>query len=114
MADDNLRQDLVDQVREEQQKRPKLVRAPRPAGAAGAGSMDTRPPDTGLEPRAATTGATQTADADDGTGEPARNVAEGEGDGDAPRRRRRRRRTGTGRGGSEGGQESAGESGGAD
>ena len=111
MADDNLRQDLVDQVREEQQKRPRMARAPRPAGAAGAGSMDARPSDTGMDPSATTAGANRLAQEDDGAGEPARHAAEGEGD--APRKRRRRRRTGAGRGGSEGGQEGVGDAGGA-
>ena len=34
MASDELRRDMVDQVREEQAHRPRLQRAPRPAGAA--------------------------------------------------------------------------------
>ena len=111
MADDNLRQDLVDQVREEQQKRPRMARAPRPAGAAAAGTMDASPSDTGLDPNATTTGANRLAQEDDGAGEPAPHGAEGERD--APRKRRRRRRTGAGRGGSEGGQEGVGDAGGA-
>ena len=107
MADDNLRQDLVDQVREEQQQRPRMARAPRAAGAAVAGSSDTRLPDTGSDPREPTTAANRPAHQDDGAGEPARHVAEG--DGDAPRKRRRRRRTGASRGGSEGGSDSGNE-----
>ncbi len=103
MADDNLRQDLVDQAREEQQKRPRMARAPRPAGA----SLDTRPPDTGSAPREPTTAANRVAP-DDGSGEPARHVAEG--DGDAPRKRRRRRRAGAARGGGEGGNDTGNES----
>jgi poly(A) polymerase len=78
MADDNLRQDLVDQVREEQQKRkhpPRVHRVARSdAPAAG---------DTPTAPRADATGV----------------ALEGaEGDPAAPRKRRRRRRPGGGSG----------------
>ncbi len=74
MADDNLRQDLVDQVREEQQKRQRPARVPRP-------------------PRAATPDADNAVAA----GEPqAHEEVPGmphDGDAGAPRKRRRRRRS---------------------
>jgi len=76
MADDNLRQDMVDEVREEQQ-RPRVTRAPRPANAASAA------------PRHAADVDASGPEQDDG--EPR------QGDGtvsDAPRKRRRRRRSG--------------------
>jgi poly(A) polymerase len=78
MADDNLRQDLVDQVREEQQKRkpaPRMHRAPR----AEASAADPAP--------ASTSNAT-------GPMAPAT-----DGDAAAPRKRRRRRRPGGAPGG---------------
>jgi poly(A) polymerase len=86
MADDNLRQDLVDQVREEQQKRkhaPRVHRVPRADAAAPA---------------------TATANRADSTGDAVEPAA---GDAAAPRKRRRRRRPG---GGSSGG--AAGDGGG--
>ena len=98
MADDSLRQDLVDQVREEQHKRPRMVRAPRPAGTDPApghlpGATDGQGsdgnPDYATE-RAEDLGA---ALGGDGTGEP-------------PRKRRRRRRSGAAKGGTEGASES--------
>jgi len=77
LADDNLRQDMVDEVRAEQAQKPRaprVRRAPAPSDA---------PPDT---PRAASESATeraeQTADAPPSD------------DGQAPRKRRRRRRSG--------------------
>ena len=82
MADDNLRQDLVDQVREEQQKRkhpPRVQRAPRPVDAA---------------PRPAASDAPLGQDAP----EEASQEAVGEGSADAPRKRRRRRRSGAAKG----------------
>ena len=87
MADDNLRQDLIDQVRDEQQKRqraPKVQRAPRPVDApkSGAGTS------TGTGASASTP---RRAEGEDGLEEPVE--SEG-GDADAPRKRRRRRRTG--------------------
>ncbi len=98
MADDSLRQDLVDQVREEQQQRPKMARAPRPMNAA-----------PGLAAPA------QTADAVRATGGTASDGASGAGQeagdpwqdplSDAPRKRRRRRRTGVARNGNVGGNE---------
>jgi poly(A) polymerase len=77
MADDNLRQDMVDEVREEQQQRPRMTRAPRPANAASAA------------PRQAADAEASSPEQEDG--EPR------QGDGnlsDAPRKRRRRRRSG--------------------
>lgn len=77
MADDNLRQDMVDEVREEQQQRPRVTRAPRPANAAS------------VAPRQAADAEASSPEHEDG--EPR------QGDGnvsDAPRKRRRRRRSG--------------------
>ena len=69
MADDNLRQDMVDQIREEQQKRPRMARAPRPADmAAPQNTTDSAQPDEANE-----------------------------GPADAPKKRRRRRRSGPAR-----------------
>ncbi len=83
MADDSARQDLLDQVRDEQQKRqrtPKVQRAPRPADA---------PQAEGAAPSRAA------AQVQDGEGtEP----QEADGDAGAPRKRRRRRRSGSGGG----------------
>jgi poly(A) polymerase len=96
MADDNLRQDLIDQVRDEQQKRqraPKVQRAPRPADAPIAGA-------------AAPVVSSRSTDA--GAGDAPVNSEGGDAGGDAgaPRKRRRRRRTGGGNG--TGGGESSG------
>ena len=98
MADDSLRQDLVDQVREEQLQRPKMARAPRPMNAA-----------PGLAAPA------QTADTVRAIGGTASDGASGAGQGagdpwqeplsDAPRKRRRRRRTGVARNENDGGNE---------
>jgi poly(A) polymerase len=84
MADDNLRQDLIDQVRDEQQKRqraPKVQRAPRP--------VDAPPPNAA---GAAAPSAPRNAEGGDES-EPAETDG---GDAGAPRKRRRRRRTGGG------------------
>jgi poly(A) polymerase len=108
MADDSLRQDLVDQVREEQQKRPKMARAPRPAGDAPARA---EPVGAGL-PDGLNTGVPRDSSGElvTGTGQ-----SEGEhgpdGGGDAPRKRRRRRRAGASRGSSDAGNEGAGQDG---
>ena len=77
MADDNLRQDMVDQIREEQQKRPRMVRAPRPVSAEAASNAVTPV----LSPA-------PTNDVGD---------ASLEGSADAPKKRRRRRRSGAAR-----------------
>ncbi|MES2583217.1 MAG: polynucleotide adenylyltransferase PcnB [Pseudomonadota bacterium] len=83
MADDNLRQDLVDQVREEQQKRQRPARVAR-VPRADASSGD------GVTPAAGASPAAQAA--------PEFAGASGEGDAGAPRKRRRRRRTGAAKG----------------
>ena len=100
MADDNARQDLIDQVRDEQQKRqraPKVQRAPRPVDAPKPGAAGAAAPASA--PRKA-----------DGAEEFEPAESEG-GDAGAPRKRRRRRRTG-GKGAGAGGD--AGQSGGGD
>jgi poly(A) polymerase len=81
MADDNLRQDMIDQVRAEQQQRPKaprVHRAPAPARE---------------KPRADATGAS-----DDSFAEPSVAPGDSAEGGSAPRKRRRRRRPGGDRG----------------
>ncbi len=102
MATDSERQDLVDQVREEQQKKPRLQRAPRPAGPAPV-ATDRSSPNRAV--------AQWPAPAAPASGEDAVDGAEGAGS-DAPKRRRRRRRSGAGReegqGGSSGGDGSGG------
>ena len=89
LANDSLRADMVDQVREEQ-VRSKMTRAPRPprSRAAQATAID----NPAAEPSAATALAVATV-ADDrrGAGEAGEPGESGEG-GDAPRKRRRRRR----------------------
>jgi len=80
MADDNLRQDLVDQVRQEQQQRPRMVRAPRPEAVASSDSNSSSP----------------AHDVDSHALPPDADAA--------PKKRRRRRRTGAARGGNEGGE----------
>jgi poly(A) polymerase len=76
MADDNLRNDMVDAVRMEQQQRPKMARSPRPARAANRAAGEVG------EAAARTPGET-------GSAEP---FPEGSGDVGAPKKRRRRRR----------------------
>jgi poly(A) polymerase len=93
MADDNLRQDMVDQVREEQQKRPrapKVHRAPAPARAATA-----NPAGSAVDAGSVT------------SGQPASSDGSPQDDG-APRKRRRRRRSGAARGGAQGQGDSSG------
>ena len=88
-GDESLREDLVDQVRQENLKRPRAARAPRPAGAparrsAGASGAESAQSAVASQPRA---------------------VSEGEGaeeSGSAPKKRRRRRRAGAGRAAGEG------------
>ncbi len=86
MANDNLRRDMVDQVREEQAQRPRaaprVARAPRPEGAPP------RAPSAG----AATAGADGEPDAHGDAAEGTPADGPGEGEGGAPRKRRRRRR----------------------
>jgi len=95
MADDTLRQDLVDQVREEQHKRqraPRVARAPRAEAPGADGAVGVTAP-----------GASPAAAEDFG-------AAPGEGDAGAPRKRRRRRRSGAAKGAA-GNPDGAGESG---
>ena len=93
MADDNLRQDLVDQVREEQHARPRMARAPRPAGDAPRSPGNPQPGES------QTGGPQDLGPEREGAGEPAAG---------APNKRRRRRRTGAPRGAGPGGNEGAG------
>ena len=74
VADDNLRQDMVDQVREEQQSRPRPARVHRAPKATDADALAPTPAPTG-EPT---------------------NATSSEAASDAPRKRRRRRRGGAG------------------
>ena len=87
-GDDAIREDLVDQVRKENLKRPRAVRAPRPASAPrhipGEADIDSAAPASPVQPRSTL--------ADDGVSE----------DGSAPKKRRRRRRGGSGRSAGEG------------
>jgi poly(A) polymerase len=105
MADDNMRQDLVDQVREEQQQRqraPRVHRAPKPDSQAAPRSAAS--PSQAEQPNqgGADDHPSAVLDTEEGQqGEP--------GDG-APRKRRRRRRTGAAKGAGDTG----GTSGGAD
>jgi len=76
-ADDNLRQDMVDEVREELQQRPRVTRALRPANAAS------------VVPRQAVDAEASSPEQEDGERHQGdANVS------DAPRKRRRRRRSG--------------------
>ena len=101
MADDTLRQDMVDQVREEQLQRP---RAPRVHKVPRAVTPDTR-----LAPSAADAASPETF----GTAEGAADASQPEGGPAAPKRRRRRRastrREGGDAGTPEGGQGPAGD-----
>jgi poly(A) polymerase len=78
VADDNLRQDMVDQVREEQLARPRAARVHRASKPAGAGE----PAGTVAPERAQAT--------------PPGDTGQGEGGTEAPKKRRRRRRGGAG------------------
>jgi poly(A) polymerase len=78
VADDNLRQDMVDQVREEQQARPRPARVHRVSKPAGAG-----------EPAAAVAPERTQAT-------PPGDMGQDEGGTEAPKKRRRRRRGGAG------------------
>ncbi len=96
LANDNLRRDMVDQVREEQAQRPRgaprVARAPRPEGAP---------------PRAESAGGAELAsDQDMHDGDAPREAGEGgdaAGEGGAPRKRRRRRRPSGARSAGDGG-----------
>ncbi len=82
MASDELRRDMVDQVREEQSHRPRLQRAPRAAGAAAPPSTEGTPQRPGV--------ALAQADHGGQDGDLPSPSAAGP---DGPRKRRRRRRT---------------------
>ena len=100
MADDDLRQDMVDQVREEQQQRqraPRMQRAPAPKAAQTASTPHTNP-----EENAVASAHEQDASAPT------------DGQGGAPRKRRRRRRSGGGQGGAQEGGSGGHPGGGAD
>ena len=102
MADDTLRQDMVDQVREEQQQRqraPRVHRAPKPEGLASP-----RTQSQGDTNESFPSGAVAGSDGDVGPNpqEPS------DSDGTAPRKRRRRRRGGAARGAGDGGAADAG------
>jgi poly(A) polymerase len=93
MASDDLRQDMVDQVREEQQQRPRaprMQRAPAPKDAQAASAPKTAADEN-------VTGAQQPASA----------PADGDG-GAPPRKRRRRRGSGGGAGSGQGGAQDSG------
>ena len=85
MASDSVRQDMVDQVRDEQQQRPRMVRAPRPSREATQNQNPAAEPTDG------------SAAGQDVAGDGASDESSGSGrmEGDAPKRRRRRRRPGT-------------------
>ena len=87
MANDSIRQDMVDQVREEQHKRQRAGRSQRPAAAGLAAS--------GASANSASFAATASAAAPVADAAPSE---EGALDAGAPRKRRRRRRSGAGRG----------------
>ena len=115
MASDSLRQDLIDLVRDEQQKRTRVQRAPRPVadgvapppvggtatpgGGADRGAVQARPERVAQLPARARH-ADEPPGADQDRGDP----LEGSQDAasDAPRKRRRRRRSGAARDGAAG------------
>ena len=100
MANDNLRQDMVDQVREEQQKRqraPRVVRVPK----ADAPATDGVAGQASAAPHAVRAPSEFAGEA-------------GEGDAGAPRKRRRRRRPGGANGGANGGPNPNADGGGGD
>jgi poly(A) polymerase len=102
MANDGIRQDMVDLVREEQHKRKQAPRTHRGANAAGLGSASGNANgDTFAAPPAPANPAGPALQADLAAG-----VAQ-EGEASAPRKRRRRRRSGAANGGiSDGGADS--------
>ncbi|QDL53983.1 polynucleotide adenylyltransferase PcnB [Rhodoferax aquaticus] len=96
VGDDNLRQDLVDQAREEQQQRqrtPRVARAPKPTTHAGSVSVNVAAPQP---TRAVSDTHEDRAARVSSGGNDAEDVAA---TGDAPRKRRRRRRSGAAKGG---------------
>ena len=86
LADDTLRQDMVDQVREEQQQRP---RAPRVHRVPKAAAPDTHP--DSVTDRAPSAGAPAGNTRDQGAGPAEPQPEDAQLDGAAPKRRRRRR-----------------------
>lgn len=96
MASDSMRQDLVDQVREEQQKRQRAPRVHRVPGT-----------DRGAAPAALAAQDSLGAGVDQVATDRLGEMDDGAGDGSAPRKRRRRKRSGAGKtvgsGGAEGG-----------
>jgi poly(A) polymerase len=102
MANDGIRQDMVDLVREEQHKRKQAPRTHRVANAAGLGSASgSANGDTFAAPSASVNPAKPALQPDAAAG------TAHEGDHGAPRKRRRRRRSGAANGGgSEGGASS--------
>jgi poly(A) polymerase len=89
MADDNLRQDMIDQVRAEQQARPKPARVHR--APAPVRDREAREPSPPAAPAASDASADGAAGAD------------------APRKRRRRRRSSGAGGGADGGSGGGGD-----
>ena len=87
-GDDAMREDLVDQVRKENLKRPRVVRAPRPASVPRREAGDTQA--VGASDKAPSE--PQHASDQDGAMD----------DSGAPKKRRRRRRSGSGRGAGDG------------
>ena len=90
MANRNLRKEMVDQVREEQQQRARAPREPRVHRAPAV-----------LRARADTDGHGETGAEASAPGAPQRHVADfqpGDGTDNPPRKRRRRRRTGAAKG----------------
>lgn len=116
MADDDLRQDMVDQVREEQQRQrvPRMQRAPAPIGPQGtsaAAAVSIAP----AGPMSATGGARRQHPSDSAeSGDAQAEYAAADGDTGAPRKRRRRRRSGGGQGGARDGGAGGHTGGGAD
>jgi poly(A) polymerase len=95
MASDDMRQDMVDQVRAEMQQKPRaprVHRAPAPAGAPK---------------RAPTTARSGGADSVESAQAPDDNAGFESGDAGAPRKRRRRRRSGAAKGAADGGASGA-------
>jgi poly(A) polymerase len=116
MADDDLRQDMVDQVREEQQRQrvPRMQRAPAPIGPQGTPAA-TAVSIASPEPTSATGGARRQHPSDSAeSGDAQAEYAAADGDTGAPRKRRRRRRSGGGQGGARDGGVGGHTGGGAD
>jgi poly(A) polymerase len=116
MADDDLRQDMVDQVREEQQRQrvPRMQRAPAPIspqGTSAAAAVSIASPG----PTSVTGGARRQHPSDSTeSGDAQAEYAPMDGDTGAPRKRRRRRRSGGGQGGARDGGAGGHTGGGAD